>query len=633
MVLITLIFMTFISSCSTEEIVTEAETEVVDDNEDNDPDEDGTDDNDNNPAVDTSLPCDFTLTSIPENSTIIINCVLDLEGNTISLPQNVNIKYEGGEIKNGTLVFSGGTIDGDLLNITLGINGNANLSSNVFNFNPNKWDIVQGATNKETSLTNRKNINKAIELVDSMGADVFEIEKMDAYFNVEANKVNREYHSDRSIRIPSNFHLKMGDKTFLRVQPTHFPSYSLITTYVKDNVKISGGNLIGDRWEHDYSPIVDIAGVARDTHGYGFLLYIIGSHNVTVENVTFKEAIGDGITVHAKTIRNPDGTLGADNRTSENVLIKDCLFDEIRRNGIAVLDADGVLIDNCDVLNTGNGEQAFDASGNKISSSAGTAPRYGIDLESLRYIGDDGTVNEINKIENVVIRNSRFRGNEAGDIVVYTATDVIVENNYFDKWVANFASTYVTIRNNTFESRDPSFFAIGIQSYIVNVRGELNHNYTISNNTIRNYRTGMWVAGKNQTVTNNNIIDCVTGILLISDLHDSEFSGNTITSDLDVSFGYKNIVNMENTNNVNISDETINVKNRPISLINFFDQSALNSTQISFKGCSFNTDNTNFKLHVQSGKNLEFDNNTSNTDFEIIDSENIVLENNSTNVN
>ena len=555
-VLIATLFLLFsFLSCNNEELLAEIiEEEIVVD----EPDEPDTEDPDNpdNGTVDTSLPCEFTLDNISADSTVIINCILDLNGEKINLPSNINIVFEGGEIKNGELAFSGGTIDGPLLNISLEISGDVSLNDPNFIFEQDRWDIVEGETSKEISLKNRQNINKAIELVNNLGANIFELNKIDAYFNVEANKANRQYSNDRSIRVPSNFHFKMNDETFLRVQPTHFPAYALITTMVTDDAIISGGNLIGDRWEHDYTPINDIAGVNRDEHGYGHLIWIIGAHNTVIDNVFIKDAIGEGIQIHSETIRNPDGNLKPGTRTSENILIKNSYITECRRNNIAVVDAKGVIIENCEINDTGKGEQAYDASGNKIFSSSGTAPRYGIDLEALRYINDDGTMNEINKIDDVIIRNCTFKGNAAGDIDIYTVTNVLIENNYFDKWVANFAANDAIIRNNVFEARSPDItFAINIQSFIRN-NIEFNYNYTITGNTIRGYRDGIKLSGYNQTVTNNTIENCVTGLQLGASLYDSEISGNSYISTLDVSYGINPVPNAA-INNVTISNEYI----------------------------------------------------------------------------
>ncbi|NJX15164.1 right-handed parallel beta-helix repeat-containing protein [Tamlana crocina] len=632
-----IVLLLFLSlSCNKEELFVEdlAQAEIIEETEKTEETEEANEDSDEQQEeeIDPTQPCDLSLEALVNDLTdniVSINCFMDLEGKTINLPPNIAVKYEGGEIKNGTLVFSGGTIDSELLDISIELKGDVVLSTDTYTLVSSKWDIVEGKTTKEISLQNRENINQAIALVDRLEGHVFELTKIDAYFNVEANKVNREYSYKRSIRVPSNFHFKMNDDTFLRVQPTHFPAYALITTMVTDNAKISGGNLIGDRWEHDYSPINDIVGANRDEHGYGHVIWVIGAHNTIIDNVFVSQAIGEGIQIHSETIRDSNGELFAGTRTSENVVIKNCLVTECRRNNIAVVDAKGVLIENCEINDTGKGSQAYDASGNKIFSSAGTAPRYGIDLEALRYINDDGSMNEINKIDDVVIRNCSFRGNAAGDIDIYTVQNVIIENNYFDKWVANFAANDVVIRNNTFESRDPEItFGINIRSFVRNNR-EFNYNYQIYGNTIKGYKNGITVAGKNVSVNNNTITDCQVGIQLKGNANQLSFQGNTIKSDLPASFGYKCFNNSQNSYDLTMVNDFIDVTNRPLSFIGFNNEMSSNDIQVVFEGCTFNSKNkNNFFIHLNKAKHIEFKNNVSNTDFEIIDSENILLTNN-----
>ena len=609
------------TSCSNEEYFLETITDVP-----------STDDIDA-PSINSQTPCDFSLDNIQPNSTIVINCLMDLKGATVYLPSNVTIVYEGGDIVNGTIKFSeNAIIDSQILNSTLNISGAPpQVKDPTFDFDPTRWGIVQGKVTDEIALNNKEIFNSIIKQSKEMGITTFQIGEMNAYFKVDINSISRVKNSNASIQIPSDFHLKMGDNTFLRVQPNAAATYTLMTTYLADNIKISGGNLIGDRFEHDYSPITDEAGVKRDEHGWGHLLWVIGSHNIVVDNLKISKATGDGVVFHAKDRRNFDGTLQSTNKEVKNVLIKNSTITECRRNNISFLDGRDIIIDNCIITNSGNGEQAYDASGSKIYSSAGTAPRYGIDLEAIRERQADNSLNITAIIENVVIKNSTFTGNEAGDIVVYTANDVIIENNYFDKWVANYASYNVDIRSNTFESRDPTFTALVIQSYKDLKGNELNYNYKISNNTIKNYGVGIKVSGFNQEVDNNIITDCKTGIFLTSNLTNGNFHDNTITSSLDVSFGYKNFYNCQNLVNVNFSDESVYVKNRPISLIHILDESNLDNTQITFRNCELNTENPGFKLHVNTGKNIKFEGNQSNTDFQIIASENVVLTNNAVN--
>ncbi|WOD43369.1 right-handed parallel beta-helix repeat-containing protein [Hwangdonia lutea] len=511
-------------------------------------------------------------------------------------------------------------------------NTTSGIQDPVFTFNPQRWGIVQGVVSDEVALKNKEILNSIMTKLKEININTMKIGAMDAYFKVDVNKIGRVENAGGSIQIPSDFHLEMSDDTYLRVQPNAAATYTLMTTYLTDNSKISGGNLVGDRFEHDYSPFTDAAGVKRDEHGWGHLIWIIGSHNVIVDNVNLSNATGDGIVFHSETLRNNDGSLMPGTREVNNVIVRNVNIDECRRNGISILDGRNITFDNCNITNTGQGEQQYDASGSKIYSSSGTAPRYGIDLESIRTRNEDGTLNETALIEGVFIKNSNFTGNEAGDIVVYTASNVIIENNYFDKWVANKASHNVTIRNNTFESRDPSFFAIGINSFITSLGEELNHDYVIVNNIIKNYGIGIRVAGLNQLVSNNTILNCTTGIFLINDLVNSTFRDNQITSNLNLSYGYKNFYNCQNLDNVTIKDEIIEVQNRPINFNVLLNNSVSNTEQVTFTNCLFNTANSNFKMLIKATKNIKFESNRSNTDFQIIDSENIVLINNQTNL-
>lgn len=79
--------------------------------------------------------CDFHLSNISENEEIIIDCILNLEGKTVTLPKGVTLAFGKGDIKNSTLKFSDiGKIDGRLLNASLTIEGAAKLIDPIFKF-------------------------------------------------------------------------------------------------------------------------------------------------------------------------------------------------------------------------------------------------------------------------------------------------------------------------------------------------------------------------------------------------------------------------------------------------------------------------------------------------------------------
>ena len=169
-------------SCNTEELFIEPVTEVVE--EDTDINAEDTEDivEDNEDVL--IEPCDFSLDNLEPNATILINCIMDLDGATISVPANVSILYEGGDIINGTLNFSDNTIiSGELLNSTLTLSGsNPQLKDPVFNFIPPRWDIVEGEVPQDVANRNTLIINEILIKVKAMGASNFKLDKLDAYF-------------------------------------------------------------------------------------------------------------------------------------------------------------------------------------------------------------------------------------------------------------------------------------------------------------------------------------------------------------------------------------------------------------------------------------------------------------------
>ena len=576
------------------------------------------------PEIKVTDPCSFDILDISPNSTVDINCLLNLNNEEITLPENVKFTFNGGDIINGTLIFNGGTIDGELLNSKLTIKGSVRLTSNEFKFKTDRWDITEGAVSNEIALTNRKNINKTIELVKKLGGEIFELGKMDVYFNVEANRNEFIYKNERSIRIPSNFHFKMNDDTFLRVQPTHFAGYYLFTLYLTDYSIISGGNLIGDRYEHDYSPIIDLQGQNRNTHEYGMLISVLGAHDAIIDGVKMSNPIGDGVFVSHKVIRNPDGSLTNGNKTSERVTIKNCIIKEARRNGISIVDADGITIENCQILDTGKGEQTFDSAGNKLYSSAGTLPKYGIDIEPIRRI-IDGAVIEDQRVENIRIIGSTFKGNEFGDIVCAFGSNISIDNNFFDKWVAGGAANNVQITNNTFKSRFPvteSIFAINIKSHFK--RGEeLVHDFLVSGNNISDYSVGINLSANKHQILNNTFTNCVSGIIF-GKLSNTLVKDNIIISEISNSYGYRTRKTL--AQDVVIEGGNINVTNRPIDLHGLNQESTNTNIEVTFKDVELNSSN-NYPNYIKDGKNIKFQGCHSRSRLEKINSFNIIEEN------
>ncbi len=607
------------TSCNKEELFIEQTSEET-------VDETTPEDTGQTPEVDYSLPCDFTLNTLEANTSVIINCQLDLAGQTISLPSNVSLIYEGGDIFNGTLNFSNGSIiSGELLSSSLVIEGALpKLEKETFDFIPNRWGIVEGKVTDAVALENKNIINSTMYLVKDMGATKLEIDKIDAYFNVSSRVNNPKIKSESAILIPSDFEFNMSDNSFLRVQPTNAHAYSLIMVYKGENIKITGGNLIGDRWEHDYAPVVDLYGKTYYSHDWGHVTHVSGGKNILLEGIYISDGAGDGFVVHGSTIRAEDGSPG-NAIISENVVVRNCTIDASRRNGLSILDGDGILVENCNIINTALGENPPGVD----YSSAGTWPRQGISFEAWRVREADGTLKEYEKIENVTLRGNTFKGNSVGDIVLFTCSFVTIEENYFDAMITNIASHDIVIRNNTMEARIedgvPFEHAMIFKSRLDPFGDEFNRNYKIYGNKINGYRNGITLAGDNYELYDNTLTGFKSAIILDDKLYGAHIHNNKLETDVPTSFGYVARVGYtKDIKDILIENEEVVVTRRPIDI---YDLKAHSNENLVFDNCTF-TSSGNKSNNIDGSENITIQNSTINTDVGIVNSINIQLINN-----
>ncbi|MGB3776359.1 MAG: hypothetical protein WA951_13965, partial [Leeuwenhoekiella sp.] len=128
--------------------------------------------------------CSFNLADLKANTEKVVSCLIDLQGETISLNENITLIYDGGDIVNGTLIFTDGKIDGRLLNQSLQVNGDASLTEPTFKFDPSRWDLTEGRTTFRNAFHNRLRIEELMTMVKQMNGNTFEIDAFDAYFEV-----------------------------------------------------------------------------------------------------------------------------------------------------------------------------------------------------------------------------------------------------------------------------------------------------------------------------------------------------------------------------------------------------------------------------------------------------------------
>lgn len=603
-VLVLLLTLVYFTSCSPEVDFVEPFTSDEETENENNPEE-----NPEEEIVVSTDPCDFTLENAEAGETIIIDCVMDLGGKTIDLPSDVTFEYDGGDIINGTLNFNNGVIDGRLLNSKLEIKGTARLLDATFEFNPKRWDIVEGKVADEVARKNKENIQKLINFISDIGGKTFIVDKLDAYFKVDV-PLSVATPEDAAIRMPSNFTFKMSDNTHIRIQPNdHFRPTLMSVTSGNTNVVIEGGNLYGDRDEHDYSN--------GETHEWGHIMRIKGANDVTIRNISFIEATGDGLS-----ISSIYHYFDSRHITSQNILITGNRFIRTRRTGISITSAHHVTIENNEFID----------SGVNTDKSNGTAPRASINLEPVRewengIVG--GTLVEYEKIENIFVRNNKQRG-RGPFLASHGDGPIVFEGNDMESSISFIVANGVEIKNNIFHAEVNGSGSAISAGAAYTIDHPLVFNNQIYDNKIYGYSVGITAGGRNSKIY-NNYIEANQGIALSDGTGDglveSEITNNIIKA------GQYGIRAGKYLNNVSIKDNIIEAKTFPLFLSSINSESGQENAKLYVSGNKL-MGNLEGNINLSKVSNitdvhgLELVSNQLTGGFQIVGSKNIIVRDN-----
>ncbi len=456
-----------------------------------------------------TTPCDFDASSITANSTVVIDCVLDLEGATVTLPENVTFEFKGGDVVNGTLVFSGGTIDGRLLSYKLEVKGDVTLADPAFKFYAVRWDIKEGNTTSDIALQNTAKLENVMFMTSALGATTFRINKLDAFFEVTrvtSTTSDQNYRpSKEAVNLPSNFNLEMTENTHLRIYPGgehNRQGGAIMAIRDESNITVSGGNFYGDRDERTFSP---------DDNGLeGSHLFLIHSgKNVVIDGVNFQDGSAGTFAIFSFGFSfNPDYN------PTTNVTIKNCVIRNSRRMAIALTDGRDVTIE---------GNTFIDA-GQPSANTDGGEVGYAINIEPDRFRNDAGELMERQRVFDVLIKGNTESGSRGGFLTLTIGQDITVEeNNIGTRVVHSFVSGIKIINNN--------FRAVGdaVDSWAIFLasRGETVFNNEIANNKIEGYSLGIVAGSHDSYVHDNTITNCSSGIQL-SKATQTRIHNNTI---------------------------------------------------------------------------------------------------------
>jgi len=248
------------------------------------------------------------------------------------------------------------------------------------------WDIDNGTQGDPVKNTN--NLQSAIDFAAAQGYQ--RIKLSDGHIMLGKPLGNPVYYY-MGVRLPSNTVFTLSHNTILEMTPNSQWNYCLVESYLQSNVTIKGGELRGDRDEHEYvGRPANVGNGFIYHHDEGHGICVTESNRVLIEDMKINGFTGDGVFIisdltHDVTVRR--------NKISNN-----------RRQGVSVVGSQRVAIED-----------------NTIYDTKGTPPQFGVDVEA--------TAANIGQDRDIIIQRNTFHSNRGGGVTVQTGSNVFVLNN------------------------------------------------------------------------------------------------------------------------------------------------------------------------------------------------------------
>lgn len=347
--------------------------------------------------------------------------------------------------------------------------------------------------------TNNANFQRAIDDAAADGVGTIRVPAGHYLIGEPGNSIYRE-----GLQLPGGIAFVLDDNATIEMGSHDKWNACTLAVTGQSDVVISGGTLIGDRASHVFTPRSPGGSTVHD-EGHSICVQA-GSSRVLIEDITIRDSTGDGILL-----------VGSRTRGSvTDIAIRNSEFDNNRRQGISIVGAIRVEIDN-----------------NEIHHTNGTAPQFGIDVESLSFTSRD-----------ITISNNYFHHNAGGDIVNTDGRNVLIEYNRFvegdglsadgsrpmrnlDGPVVTWPNADQVIRHNTFHVRNGSVNGkVGIIGYSRTAGRVDNPAPVIIHDNICDGCGMYWYQTRQVEVTNNTIID---GYLVMRDVSDAVIEDNDVS--------------------------------------------------------------------------------------------------------
>lgn len=233
------------------------------------------------------------------------------------------------------------------------------------------------------------------------------------------------------IELKSGINIFMEEKAILKIITNSQTKYVLFRGYGVENITIFGGNLIGDRDTH-----------SSTTGEWGYGISLLGSNNITIDNVDVSNFWGDGLNLQVLS------TAGSD--PCKNITIRNVNSHNNRRQAMSIESGLNIFIEN-----------------SSFSSTNGTNPQCGVDIEPW---------DKNNIVDGVTFNNCVFKDNINAGLLVMGGAVINVNINHCD-----FSNNLSSGASNG-----------QLTTYLATEKG----NITISNNIFRNSKLdGIRISG------------------------------------------------------------------------------------------------------------------------------------------
>ena len=312
---------------------------------------------------------------------------------------------------------------GDPIDLDTGI-----INNEYFNINSN------GENAKDTT----KGLCEAIEYASNNNINNIKLEEGKYLINGEGDRNTR-----KGIVLASNINLDLNNSTIIH-ETNGSIRYSIFALYNIENVSISNGIIIGDRYTHDYETI-------DSTHEWGFGVEIQGSNNINIYNLDISEMAGDGIVVSGYTGNGNE-------KASSNVSINNNTISKCRRQGISVTNANNVKIydimvyvENIDIHdNEINGNFVMYGSKDKVKISNNI-----INNASLLFTIPENRANNPNLMNKIEMTKNTIT---SSTFMITNVNDILIDGNHIARTDTHITSSNVAISNNIYTSLQENKF-------------------------------------------------------------------------------------------------------------------------------------------------------------------------------